>query len=246
MDSIQSANNNHTTSSIPVAIALFIATLATQLAPLLVTEQSVSLGLMLVQSVVFLSILTIPSLFIGFRLGKPLQLSIVNPTVTSKAALRAAVYRSVLYSVVIGVSLLALRWAVVDQLPDTMPEYGFRGPLGGFLVSLGAAVGEEVLFRFGIMTLLLWIAVKLFKTNRVTAPVAWTVILLVAFGFDLAHIPQVIANDAATSFAVWATILGNVVVGSLYGWCYWRYGLAIAMVAHFSVDIVLHVLPALF
>jgi membrane protease YdiL (CAAX protease family) len=34
-------------------------------------------------------------------------------------------------------------------------------------------------------------------------------------------------------------------VGLLYGWCYWKRSLIAAMVAHFSVDVVIHVLPAM-
>ena len=30
-----------------------------------------------------------------------------------------------------------------------------------------------------------------------------------------------------------------------FGWLYWRRGILLAMVAHFSADIVLHVLPPL-
>jgi membrane protease YdiL (CAAX protease family) len=49
---------------------------------------------------------------------------------------------------------------------------------------------------------------------------------------------------AASPFAIGGTIVGNSVVGVLYGWSYWRRSLVAAMVAHFAVDVVLHVLPA--
>jgi len=62
----------------------------------------------------------------------------------------------------------------------------------------------------------------------------------------LAHLPQLASYGAAAPIAVGATIAGNVIVGILYGWCYWRMGLAAAVTAHFAVDVVLHVLTAAF
>jgi hypothetical protein len=32
----------------------------------------------------------------------------------------------------------------------------------------------------------------------------------------------------------------------IFGWLYWRRGLLAAMLAHFSTDLVIHVIPALF
>jgi membrane protease YdiL (CAAX protease family) len=40
-------------------------------------------------------------------------------------------------------------------------------------------------------------------------------------------------------------MLGNIMVGTLYGWLYWQRGLFAAIIAHFSVDLMLHVFPAI-
>jgi membrane protease YdiL (CAAX protease family) len=37
------------------------------------------------------------------------------------------------------------------------------------------------------------------------------------------------------------TILVNAAAGLVFGWLYWRRGLEVAMLAHFSADLVLHV-----
>jgi hypothetical protein len=43
-----------------------------------------------------------------------------------------------------------------------------------------------------------------------------------------------------------AWVLGaNGLVGVVFGWLYWRYGLLAAMIAHFSADVVLHTLAPL-
>jgi membrane protease YdiL (CAAX protease family) len=38
----------------------------------------------------------------------------------------------------------------------------------------------------------------------------------------------------------------TLIIGILFGWIYWKKGLEAAMVAHFSTDIVLHVIFPLF
>ena len=70
-------------------------------------------------------------------------------------------------------------------------------------------------------------------------------IVLTSLGFGLAHLPQLVSYGAVAPTAVGATVLGNVVVGLLYGWTYWRMGLAAAITAHFTVDVALHVLTAI-
>ena len=40
-------------------------------------------------------------------------------------------------------------------------------------------------------------------------------------------------------------MLGNMLVAMAFGWLYWRRSLIAAIVAHFAVDVMLHVVPAL-
>lgn len=96
------------------------------------------------------------------------------------------------------------------------------------------------------LTLLLWLFKRLFKPNELNLVAVWVVMLIVAICFGAAHIPQLVSYGAGSNFAIWGTMLGNISVSFLYGWCYWRYGLFSAIIAHFSLDIVLHVLPAMF
>jgi hypothetical protein len=145
----------------------------------------------------------------------------------------------------LGLALLGVRVLLQPWLPDAIPDYGFRGAGGGLAVSIGASVAEEVWFRLGLMTLLVWLATRFRRDRAATAAMLWAVILLVSVGFGAAHLPQLAAHGAASPFAVAATLLGNVCVSTLYGWFYWKHGVLAAMAAHFSVDLVLHVLPAL-
>jgi hypothetical protein len=201
----------------------------------------------LLPSLTFLTLLTTPALLIGFLLGREIGIGpYVNQQTVGIADVKSGVLFAIVSGILLGSFLLVLRGVLQPYLPDELPQYGFRGVIGGVLVSMGAAIGEEVWFRFGLMTLALWLTKKLFKLNSLSNKHAFIVIAVIGFLFGLAHLPQLASFNADTQFAVWATILGNVAVSILYGWCFWRFGLVSAIVAHFSVDIVLHALPALF
>jgi hypothetical protein len=141
--------------------------------------------------------------------------------------------------IILGFILLGVRQLSIPYLPEAIPEYGFRGVWGGLFVSIGAAIGEEIWFRFGLMTLLLWSTKRLFKLEQINHATAVTVITLTGIAFGAAHLPQLLAYGAGTNFAIWGTLLGNIAVSILYGWCFWRYGLLSAITAHFILDIVL-------
>jgi membrane protease YdiL (CAAX protease family) len=78
-----------------------------------------------------------------------------------------------------------------------------------------------------------------------TPRIAWTAIAVSALVFGAIHLPQLAGAGAATSFGITATMLGNIVVGIACGWLFWKYGIISAIAAHFAIDVVLHVFPAL-
>lgn len=201
-------------------------------------------------SLVFLTAFTLPATWFGIFFGPKFGLGVKSFLSSRKGDfIRHFGPNSLLAIIsgsVFGGFLLLLRVWLAPYLPSELPEYGHRGVVGGLAVSFGAAVAEEVWFRLGLMTFLVWLISKFRSATRVSNGMVRLVILVTAFGFGAAHLPQLLSYGAGSSFAIWATVLGNVTVGVLYGWCYWRKGLFIAMIAHFSLDLVLHVLPAMF
>ena len=236
------------TTLFPVLL-LFTLTLSAQLVSLgfgrLDAEQRFSE--IVLPSLLFLSVLTLPACYFGVVLGRKMGLGVTQfDRLLSREPGAAQTLKEDLalaggLGFLVGGALLILRVFTEPFLPPEVPQLGFRGVLGGLAVSLGAAVAEEVWFRLGLMTLLVWGVTRLKGARTPSPAVLWSVILLSAFAFAAAHVPQLIAYGAGSPVGIAGTLFGNVLVGTLFGWLYWRRGLWAAMVAHFSVDLMLHV-----
>ena len=103
----------------------------------------------------------------------------------------------------------------------------------GVLASVAGGIVTELVFRYGVMTLVVWTA----WTYRpaidagVTRASVWTGILAAAALAGCVAVPGMIvdgAGPAVVALAVVVPIGGSVVFGLLY----WRYDLAAAVVAH--------------
>jgi Type II CAAX prenyl endopeptidase Rce1-like len=234
-------------------LVLLGATLVAQLTSLALGRLNEEQGFaaVVLPSVLFLGAVTLPLAGLGLALGRqiglgaPLLAALLSRQPGSLQKLRRDAGLATVLGLALGGMLLLLRGLSEPYLPPELPALGHRGAIGGLAVSLGAAVAEEVWFRLGLMTVLVWLAARLLGHREARPLVAWPIIAITAVGFGMAHLPQLMSYGAASPFAVVGTVFGNSVVGILFGWCYWRRSLVAAMIAHFSVDVVLHVVPAL-
>jgi membrane protease YdiL (CAAX protease family) len=114
------------------------------------------------------------------------------------------------------------------------------------LASLGAGVYEEVWFRLGLMTVVVWIAMRVSGRQAPSPSTMWIGSTVAAFAFGAAHLPLAFSVAAPSASLAAFVVTANGVVGLTCGWLYWRRGLLAAMAAHTSVDLVLKVaLPLL-
>jgi len=116
----------------------------------------------------------------------------------------------------------------------------------GFLASFYGALVEEIMMRFFMMTVLVWIGGKIRSTadGKPAKAVFWVAILISGLAFGIAHLPAAAALGINLSpLYIIRTLFLNA-VGILYGWLYWKRGLEFAMLAHFSTDLAVHVLGA--
>jgi membrane protease YdiL (CAAX protease family) len=101
---------------------------------------------------------------------------------------------------------------------------------------------EEVLIRWGVMTLLVWITWRLFQ-KRLAKPtsVCFVVAILVtAIVFGLGHLPvAAVLLPKITLAVVLFVIIANSAFGIVAGYLYWKRGLESAMIAHVLCHVVL-------
>jgi membrane protease YdiL (CAAX protease family) len=99
------------------------------------------------------------------------------------------------------------------------------------------------MLRLFLMTLFVWVAFKIRKTSDggPTSAGVWFAIVISSVIFGIGHLPITGNLASITPVVIARAILLNGVAGIIFGWLYWKKGLESAMIAHFSADIVLHV-----
>jgi membrane protease YdiL (CAAX protease family) len=151
---------------------------------------------------------------------------------------------------IIGVDLL-LQPAMLKELGDSATLLYLQNiqPAAwkGFLAAFYGGIAEEILLRLLVMSLFAWLGGFVSKTQdgKPTSAVFWIANILAAVLFGLGHLPATEMILPLTPLVITRAILLNGIGGIIFGWLYWKRGLEAAMIAHFSADIVLHVLLAL-
>lgn len=113
---------------------------------------------------------------------------------------------------------------------------------------LFGGIVEEILFRWGVMSFVAWVAIQL-GGSLIPKPgggalsldptVFWIANAVAGIVFGLGHLPGVVGIGIPVTRGLLATmILLNLWAGLVFGWLFWRYGLLSAMLAHAMFHIV--------
>jgi membrane protease YdiL (CAAX protease family) len=96
---------------------------------------------------------------------------------------------------------------------------------------LYGGIVEEILARWGLMSLLAWLFASL--AGSANAGAMWLAIVITGILFALGHFPAVVAQGLKVTGAVLATNLTlNLGASLIFGWLFWQIGLEAAMIAH--------------
>lgn len=137
-----------------------------------------------------------------------------------------------------ALALVALCVDLVFRLASPADFTGLPGPPLATLPRVSAilygGITEELMLRYGLMTALAAIGTMLFagKDGRRRPVLMWSVVVLVALAFGAGHLPALAAMVEPTGLLVVRTVMLNAMLGILYGWLYWRYGLEHAILSH--------------
>lgn len=143
-----------------------------------------------------------------------------------------------------GVSLVLTATVLKPFLsPEVLARLGEYGKILPFPTRLlYGGIMEELLLRWGLMTLLVWAAWRLFQKGRGQPKPAYLVgaILVSSLLFAIGHLPMAFMLFPELTLALTLfVIIGNSVFGLIAGYLYWRKGLESAMLAHMLTHVVM-------
>ncbi len=107
---------------------------------------------------------------------------------------------------------------------------------------LYGGLAEEVLLRWGLMSLLVWAASRLVQrsgdaADRPRDAAVWFGVVASAAVFAVGHLPALGQSVELTGPIVARTLGLNVLAGLAYGWLFWRRSLESAMLAHATTHV---------
>jgi len=158
---------------------------------------------------------------------------------------RAMLLPSILLGVGAGVIIILLEMAIFARyLPSDFLETAQPSPWQGFLASFYGGIDEEILLRLFMVSLLAWLISRIWKDRegKPTVGGMWLVIVVASVLFGLGHLPTTAQLTPLTPLIITRAVVLNGVAGLAFGYLYWKRGLESAMLAHFSADILLHVI----
>jgi membrane protease YdiL (CAAX protease family) len=198
----------------------------------------------LVAQVIQAGVVFAVSIFFGLRLSKKVGFGM--PFFEGKQPIRKI---NTILGTSIGMGVLGGILIIVLSLP--FPELSITflkaemsiDTWKRFLSAFYGGFAEEIVFRLFMMTLFVWISSKIAKTRdgHPTRPGIWISIVLSTVIFGLGHLGITSGLTAITPAVISRAVLLNG-VSVIFCWLYWKKGLESAMIAHFSSDIVVHVI----
>jgi membrane protease YdiL (CAAX protease family) len=166
-----------------------------------------------------------------------------------KLILIALVIAIVLTIFGIGIRLLTAPMIMADFESRNIPlsSFGETTQLPWWAMLLGAlsaGIGEEIGFRLGLLTLVVWVLGWFWhdEAGRIKPFGFWLANILIAILFGAFHLTNLSAMGLPwmTGLVIRA-IFGNGVLALVFGWLYQKYGLESAMFTHFFFDVLLYV-----
>lgn len=139
--------------------------------------------------------------------------------------------------VTVGLDWLINPFANVEFFSEPLAE---TNPVGQLVLGLlYGGITEELLLRWGIMSLLVWLGWRVMQRGQGSPRPAlvWTGIILAALLFGIGHLPALAGMVTLTPLLIIRTVLLNALGGLLFGWLFWRRSLEVAMVAHAAVHV---------
>lgn len=201
--------------------------------------------LSLIQPAVILTVAVLVGVVLASKVGlsSPLAEAAARDG-NAVSAFRPQIIPGILGGLAGGVSLVLiasiLKPFLSPEVAARLGEYGRVLPVPTRLLYGG--IIEELLLRWGLMTLLVWAAWRLFQKGRGQPKPAFFVgaILVSSLLFAVGHLPVAFMLFPEPTFALIVfALVGNSAFGLIAGYLYWKKGLESAMLAHALTHVVM-------
>ena len=161
-------------------------------------------------------------------------------TFKSKSGFGLSVVLGALVGLILAGSDAVLFSRYLPTLTETEPTFSLMGLLMG--VFYGGVV-EEVMMRLFLMTLIVFLTVKITKKKEFPSFFYWGVIFIVSILFGIGHLPaNFMLFGELSPLIVGRALLLNGIGGLVFGYLYWKHGFIAAVVSHMSTHIFMQLL----
>ena len=194
----------------------------------------------LLQSTIFLLL----ALVIGAVFAHKVDLRVPLLEPDGSVGLRQQLFPAIIGGVISAVIIVILSGMMMGSLPPRFIEVGAAFTPPWYTRIFYGGITEELLMRWGVMSLLVWLSYKLLQRDE-QPPKAlhyWLGIVLAALLFGAGHLPAALTlAGSLTPQLLLYILLNNTLFGLVAGWLFWRYGLGCAIAAHmiFHITILL-------
>jgi len=148
---------------------------------------------------------------------------------------------------VLTASAIFLLDILFSKLGVTLSTHQTYAPIWQtLLAAFYGGIAEEVLMRLFLMTLFIWISLKVSRSEKPTSLGIWVAVVLAALIFGIGHLPVTASLTQLTALVIFRALVLNGIGGIVFGWLFWKKGFESAVIAHFTTDVVLlTILPLL-
>lgn len=182
------------------------------------------------------TILLLIAIVIGTALFDKVELTVPTISAVLKSEKsQVSFFEQVKYGIVLGL-LTGILTTIVGLvfksfLPQEFIELGNKIKITTIARFTYGGLTEELLMRFGFMTLIVWVVYKI--TKQLNGFTYWTGIFFASILFAVGHFPVAFsAVSNPTILLLTYILIGNSIAGIFFGWLYWKKGLESAFVGH--------------
>jgi len=192
--------------------------------------------IILIQPAILVLIATITGVLLHEKveLRSPIIESFVNPADVYQ--FRSIANYGIAGGIVAGAFISLITFIFTPHLPQEFIQLGESVSPSLPARFLYGGITEEIMMRFGFMTLIVWIAFKITKT--LNEGIYWIGVILSSILFAVGHFPVLfLTMPSPPAVLLGYVLLGNSAGGLVFGWLYWKKGLESAMIAHIFAHI---------